>query len=166
MRTEWQNEFKLLSIVISTKYMVVLFLLYMVLSGVEVFKSINFLSLPHLCAYGSVVVVLVTQSCLILCDPMDCSPPRLLCPWDFLGKDTGVDCHFLLQGSFQPRDWTQVSCTEGRFFTDWATREAHGLYWQIYLILVNPNLTSKYKFHIFFPLVHWPYHIIYLVVNF
>ena len=22
---------------------------------------------------------------------------RLLCPWDFLGKDTGVGCHFLLQ---------------------------------------------------------------------
>ena len=25
---------------------------------------------------------------------------RLLCPWDFLGKETGVDCHFLLQGIF------------------------------------------------------------------
>ena len=23
---------------------------------------------------------------------------RLLCPWDFPGKDTGVGCHFLLQG--------------------------------------------------------------------
>ena len=23
---------------------------------------------------------------------------RLLCPWDFLGKSTGVGCHFLLQG--------------------------------------------------------------------
>ena len=27
-------------------------------------------------------------------------------------------------GSFQPRDRTLVSCTAGRFFTDWATREA------------------------------------------
>ena len=26
--------------------------------------------------------------------------PRLLCPWDFLGKIIGVDCHFLLQGMF------------------------------------------------------------------
>ena len=26
--------------------------------------------------------------------------PRLLCPWDFSGKDTGVGCHCLLQGSF------------------------------------------------------------------
>ena len=25
------------------------------------------------------------------------SPTRLLCPWDSLGKNTGVGCHFLLQ---------------------------------------------------------------------
>ena len=25
---------------------------------------------------------------------------RLLCPWDFPGKNTGVNCHFLLQGIF------------------------------------------------------------------
>ena len=25
---------------------------------------------------------------------------KLLCPWDFLGKSTGVGCHFLLQGIF------------------------------------------------------------------
>ena len=24
-------------------------------------------------------------------------PARLLCPWDTLGKNTGVGCHFLLQ---------------------------------------------------------------------
>ena len=39
-------------------------------------------------------------------------------------KNTGVGCHFFLQGSSQPRDWTQVSCTAGRFFTNWATKEA------------------------------------------
>ena len=27
-------------------------------------------------------------------------PARLLCPWDFPGKNTGVDCHSLLQGIF------------------------------------------------------------------
>ena len=27
-------------------------------------------------------------------------PIRLLCPWDFPGKSTGVGCHFLLQGIF------------------------------------------------------------------
>ena len=35
--------------------------------------------------------VKVTQSCLILCDPMDCSPP---------GKNTGVGSRSLLQGIF------------------------------------------------------------------
>ena len=27
-------------------------------------------------------------------------PARLLCPWDFPSKNTGVGCHFLLQGIF------------------------------------------------------------------
>ena len=27
-------------------------------------------------------------------------PTRLLCPWDFPGKDAGVGCHFLFQGIF------------------------------------------------------------------
>ena len=27
-------------------------------------------------------------------------PTRLLCPWDFLGKNTGEGFHFLLQGIF------------------------------------------------------------------
>jgi len=28
------------------------------------------------------------------------NPIRLLCPWDFPGKDTEVCCYFLLQGIF------------------------------------------------------------------
>ena len=31
---------------------------------------------------------------------MDCSSARLLCPWDFHGKNAGAGCHFLLQGIF------------------------------------------------------------------
>ena len=63
------------------------------------------------------VKVLVTQSCLTLCDLMDCSPP-------------GSSLHGILQarilewvaiplsrGSSPPRDQTQVSCTAGRFLT-------------------------------------------------
>ena len=42
----------------------------------------------------------VAQSCLTLCDPVDCSPPCFFCPWDFPGKSTGVACHFLLQEIF------------------------------------------------------------------
>ena len=38
---------------------------------------------------------LVAQSCLTLCNPVVCSrPTRLLCPWNFPGKNTGVGCHF------------------------------------------------------------------------
>ena len=49
---------------------------------------------------------------------------RLLCPWDFPGKNTGVGCHFLLQGTSWPRDQTWVFHITGRCFTLWATREA------------------------------------------
>ena len=44
------------------------------------------------------------QLCLILCDPMDCSLPGFVCPWDSPGKNTGVSFHTLLQGISQPRD--------------------------------------------------------------
>ena len=49
---------------------------------------------------------LVTQLCPTLFQPMDCRNPwtffwpRLLCPWDFPGKNTGVVCHLRLQGIF------------------------------------------------------------------
>ena len=32
--------------------------------------------------------------------PHGLKPARLLCPWDSLGKNTGVGCHFLLQEIF------------------------------------------------------------------
>ena len=44
--------------------------------------------------------VLVAQSCLTLCDPMDCSPPGSSVYLDSPGKNTGVGCHSLLQGIF------------------------------------------------------------------
>ena len=46
------------------------------------------------------VCVLVTQLCPILCNPLDCSPPGSLVHGDSPGKNTGVGCHFLLQGIF------------------------------------------------------------------
>ena len=42
---------------------------------------------------------LVAQSCLTLW-LHGVWPARLLCPWDSPGKNTGVGCHFLLQGIF------------------------------------------------------------------
>ena len=40
------------------------------------------------------------QSCLTLCNLMDCSPPGSSVHVDSPGKNTGVDCHTLLQGIF------------------------------------------------------------------
>ena len=45
----------------------------------------------------------VTQSCPTL---WSYGRARLLCPWGFLGKNTRVSSHSLLQGSSQLRDWT------------------------------------------------------------
>ena len=78
--------------------------------------------------YSYYVCVLVTQSCLTLFNPMDCSPP-------------GSSVHGILQawtlewvavpfsrGSSWPRDQTWISCIAGRFFIAWATRETHSYY--------------------------------------
>ena len=47
-----------------------------------------------------VCVCVCAQSCLTLCDPMDCSPPGSSVHGDSAGKNTGVGCHALLQGIF------------------------------------------------------------------
>ena len=47
-----------------------------------------------------IVLCLVAQSCLTLCDLMDCSPLGSSVHGDSPGKNTGVGCHALLQGIF------------------------------------------------------------------
>ena len=43
---------------------------------------------------------LVIESCLTLCDPMDCGRPGSSVHEESPGKNTGVGCHVLLQGIF------------------------------------------------------------------
>ena len=50
-------------------------------------------------------VCFITQSHLTLLQPSGLQPARLPCPWDFPGKNTGVGCHFLLQGIFLTQGW-------------------------------------------------------------
>ena len=45
-------------------------------------------------------VCLVTELCLTLCDPMDCTPLGSSVHGDSPGKNTGVSYHALLQGVF------------------------------------------------------------------
>ena len=69
--------------------------------------------------------VLVTQACPTLYDPINCVAHQA--SWS-----VGILQARLLERvaipfsrrSSQPKDRTQVSCIEGRFFTLWATREA------------------------------------------
>ena len=42
----------------------------------------------------------VAKLYVILLRPQGLQLTRILCPWDFPGKNTGVCCHFLLQGIF------------------------------------------------------------------
>ena len=63
------------------------------------------------------------QSCLTLCDPMDCGPLGS-CPWDSSGKNTGVGCHFLLQGIFPPQGSNPQLLHCRRILYRWATGEA------------------------------------------
>ena len=53
------------------------------------------------CALKLRVLCLVDQSRPTLCKPMDCSPQGSSVYGDSPGKNTGVGCHTLLQGTFQ-----------------------------------------------------------------
>ena len=85
------------------------------------------------------------KSCPTLCDPMNRSPQ-------------GSSVHGILQarilewvavsssrGSLQPRDWTQVYCIAGGFFTNWATREALVWTWEINKYWLTEWLGRKSK---------------------
>ena len=59
------------------------------------------------------------QSYPTLCDPMDYSLARLLCPWDSPGKNTGVGCHALLQGILLTSANNNVSILTGLYLWCW-----------------------------------------------
>ena len=82
------------------------------------------------CHVAITKIVKVTQLCLTVCDPMDDTVHRIL-QATILEWVAGP----FSRGSSQPRDRsseprnsTQVSCIDGRFYTRWATREAQE-YW-------------------------------------
>ena len=51
-------------------------------------------------------------------------PARLLCPWDSPGTNTGVGCHFLLQGIFPTQEPLMSPALAGRVFTTSTTWKA------------------------------------------
>ena len=66
----------------------------------------QFMSSPHvypllfLSLSSELHVCLVAQSCPILCEPVDCSPPGSSVHGKSPGKNTGVGCHAFLQRTF------------------------------------------------------------------
>ena len=72
-------------------------------------------------------------ACLVIFDPLQphgLQPTRFLCPWDFPGKDTGVGCHFLLQG---------ICLTQGS-----NSSLLHFLHWQVDSLPLS-NLESPFS---------------------
>ena len=59
--------------------------------------------------------VKVAQSCLTFCNPMDYTVHGIL-----QARILEWVAFAFFRGSSQPRDWTQVSCIAGEFFTSWA----------------------------------------------
>ena len=114
--------------------------------GLRTWGDISIHTYIHICIHTHTceMKVLVTQSCLTLCDFMDCSLP-------------GSSVHRILharilervaisfsRGSSQRRDWTWVSHIVGRLFTDWATREYIVAYYgRYYGILWQPRLVKQ-----------------------
>ena len=80
----------------------------------------------HTCIY--MYTCIYTHVCVCVCQlvsnslwPYGLKPARLLCPWNFLGKKTGVGCHFLFQGNLpkpgiEPASLVSLALADG-FFT-------------------------------------------------
>ena len=68
--------------------------------------------------------MLVTEPWLTLCNPMVCSPPGSSVHEILQARILDLVVIFFSRGSSRSRDWTQVSCTGGRFFSIWATRDS------------------------------------------
>ena len=82
---------------------------------------------------------LVTKLCPTLLLPHTLQCTRLLCPWAFPGKNTGMGCHSLLRGIFLTQGSNQSLLHCRRFLYHWATREALSSISGFYLLDVGSN---------------------------
>ena len=91
--------------------------------------------------------VLVAQSCLTLCNPIDCSPPGSSVDGILQVRILEWVAISFPRGSSWPRDWTHVSCIAGRFFIVWATGKVPQSYTKKVFMV---HLKSKIWFTVFF----------------
>ena len=75
-------------------------------------RSSNYVSWKSHCAQlviTSSALCGCAQSCLTLCDPIDCSPPGSSVQWIFWAKTLEWVAISYSRGSSQARDWTHIS---------------------------------------------------------
>ena len=76
--------------------------------------------------------------------PHELWPARLLCPWDFPGKNTRVSCHFLLQGSF-PTQGSKPGPLNCRQILYWLSHLLISKVFKLYTLNVDSFLYGKEK---------------------
>ena len=92
-------------------------------------QSIKESSLCYTCVHSKSL-----QLCLTLCSPTNCI--SLFCPRNFLGKNTAVGCHSLLQGIFPDSGFEPMYLASpalaGTFFTMVLPGKPHFIYSSVY----------------------------------
>ena len=102
-------------------------------------KGLSFYSDPHKKCIMCVCVCVRALSCVwLVATPWT---TRLLCPWDFPGKNPGVGCHVLLQGTSWPRGLTCVSCFGRQILYHCATWKAQCIMWKVKVKVAQLCLT-------------------------
>ena len=104
------------------------------------------------CFCHVLVLVLVTQSWLTLWST-DCSPPGSSVHEIFQARILEWVVIFISRGSSQPRGWTWISCTAGRFFTNWAAI----LFTDMVALLCFSGPASLFHFYLDLSLLFFPF---------
>ena len=98
---------------------------------------------------------LVAQSCPTRCDPMDDSPPGSSVHESLQARILEWVAISFFRGSSWPRDRTRITCTAGRFFTNWATSTVKALLWETVWHSPPVNGYRKEMYHVLWD--KWPF---------
>ena len=91
---------------------------------------------------------LVAQSCLTLCNPMDCSPPGSSAHGDSPGENSRVGCHALLQGIF-PTQGSNPDLLHCRWILYHLSHHMVFIFLYLtYLTNLNPSMIISRSIHI------------------
>ena len=112
------------------------------------------------CCFQHVCLFSVTSVMSSSLEPHGLQSARLLCPWDSSGKNTGVGCHFFLQGIFLAQGLNQglLYCRQFLYCLshqgsprdpldplDWGSNPCL-LYWQVNALLLSHQRSPQLQF--------------------